>query len=105
MDVENVIDYRIDRTTLDGVDTLILRCPGCDIWQYLDDDQAHGWVLVQCNTPECGFHESEDFWILRHESERQWGAGHHPRRGDWSNRQHTVDVQGHHSALGEGGRA
>lgn len=87
MDVENVIDYRIDKTTLDGVETLVLRCPGCDTWQYLDDDQALGRVSTECAEGGCGFHEAEDFWALRRHAETRWGPDYHPRHGDPLNAQ------------------
>lgn len=39
-----------------------LRCPGCQSWAFIDDDQLHGRVSVDC--PNCTFHETHDFWLL-----------------------------------------
>jgi hypothetical protein len=38
-----------------------LQCPTCGVWGDLDDDQLHGRVSVECQTPGCSFHETHDF--------------------------------------------
>jgi hypothetical protein len=46
--------------SLDGVLTHKVKCPKCDTWGYIDDDQFFGWVSLACGTPECDFHETHD---------------------------------------------
>ena len=38
-----------------------LKCPGCDEWLYLDDDQLNGKISTFHDEPHCGFHETVDF--------------------------------------------
>ncbi len=38
-----------------------LRCPGCEQWADIDDDQLHGRISV-LHEPGCGFHETHDWF-------------------------------------------
>lgn len=38
-----------------------LKCPKCDEWLYLDEDQLYGRISTWHDIPECGFHETIDF--------------------------------------------
>lgn len=49
----------ITRTiTRDGVQVRQARCPGCDTWADVDEDQWHGRVSMDC--VECDYHETHD---------------------------------------------
>lgn len=52
-------DLRIRRITSEGVVVVQLRCPGCNQWGTIDDDQYHGRVSVE--HPECGYHDTQDW--------------------------------------------
>lgn len=75
---------RLKRVVRDGQEVWKLRCPGCDQWADLDDDQFHGRVSVdhsiaftttgdeqaelrEMGTGErpiergCGYHETHDW--------------------------------------------
>jgi hypothetical protein len=38
------------------VSVLQYRCPGCQTWGDIDDDQYHGRTAIVCPMPGCGFH-------------------------------------------------
>ncbi len=44
---------------LDGKPAVKLRCPKCGVWAYMDDDQYHGKVSVDCSN--CDYHETHNF--------------------------------------------
>ena len=45
--------------TLDGDPACKVKCPGCGIWAYIDDDQWYGKVSIDC--PNCSYHETHNF--------------------------------------------
>lgn len=49
---------RIKKVLLDRKETYKFKCPNCDIWGYLDDDQANGRISIQCKTEGCTFHKT-----------------------------------------------
>ncbi len=48
----------------DGVPLWQLRCPMCDAWADVDDDQLHGRVSVDHSDVGCAYHETHDFATL-----------------------------------------
>lgn len=48
--------YEIKQVILDGTPTWKFKCPSCGIWGYIDNDQYHGKVSLDC--PNCEFHET-----------------------------------------------
>lgn len=42
------------------VDAWVFRCPGCGREAYMDEDQWHGRVSVECHHG-CGYHETHDY--------------------------------------------
>lgn len=38
-----------------------LKCPGCDTWADIDEDQLHGRVSVDHTDTGCSYHETHDF--------------------------------------------
>lgn len=38
------------------------RCPKCRTWGELDVDQLHGRVSTHHDDPECGYHETKNWW-------------------------------------------
>lgn len=50
----------VRRVSLDGVLTYKARCPLCGTWGYIDDDQFHGRVSMECGEKGCTFHETHD---------------------------------------------
>lgn len=54
----------IRRVQRDGEAAYLLKCPGCDEWGTLDDDQLHGRISVDHASMGCsgGYHETHDFW-------------------------------------------
>jgi hypothetical protein len=48
----------------DGEIICQLKCPGCQTWGDIDDDQWHGKVSIDC--PTCDFHETV------HLSQEEW---------------------------------
>ena len=50
----------LNLVSLDGVLTWKARCPKCHNWGYIDDDQLHGRVSMQCGNEGCDFHETHD---------------------------------------------
>lgn len=46
--------------SLDGALTHKVRCPKCDTWGYIDDDQFFGRVSLRCAVEECDFHHIQD---------------------------------------------
>ena len=54
--------YELKKVILDGKETWKLKCPKCNIWGILDDDQFNGRVSTLC---ECNnFHETINFSLL-----------------------------------------
>ena len=50
---------RVRRVKRDGEYVWQFRCPGCERWGTVDDDQLRGRVSMICGH-ECGFHETLD---------------------------------------------
>ena len=48
-------------------DIVKFKCPGCEQWGTIDDDQYHGRVSILC--AECGFHETLDLSKIGKEDE------------------------------------
>lgn len=46
--------------SLDGRLEWKVKCPKCGTWGYVDDDQLHGRVSMQCGNEPCDFHETHD---------------------------------------------
>ncbi len=46
----------------DGKPIVYARCPGCGEWAELDDDQLRGRVSTHHDVPECGYHETKNWW-------------------------------------------
>ena len=51
---------------LDGSPVWKMRCPICGTWGYIDDDQFHGRVSVQCEAQGCTFHETISQAVAAH---------------------------------------
>ena len=51
---------RVRRVKRDGEYVWQFRCPGCEKWGTIDDDQLRGRVSIHHDAPECGFHETLD---------------------------------------------
>lgn len=48
--------YQIARFTTDGKPSIKFKCPGCDEWGNIDNDQFHGNVSIDC--VDCEFHDT-----------------------------------------------
>jgi len=48
----------------DGSPIWQLRCPMCEQWADIDDDQLHGRVSVDHTNEGCSYHETHDFAAL-----------------------------------------
>jgi len=60
--VSGPLPAEVEWITLDGEQTVKVKCPGCREWRYLDDDQYHGRVSCEC---DCGrFHETIRFALF-----------------------------------------
>lgn len=49
----------------DDVEVIQGLCPGCNSWADLDGDQLFGKVSTHHDTPECGYHETKN-WYADH---------------------------------------
>ena len=52
------MDYELKQVILDDKPVYKLKCPKCNVWGYLDDDQFNGRVSILC---EWGFHKTINF--------------------------------------------
>ncbi len=50
--------YELKKVVLDGEPAIKLCCPKCGQWGYIDDEQYHGRISIQCEN--CSFHETID---------------------------------------------
>ncbi len=50
--------YELKEVTRDGEPITKLKCPGCEQWGDMDDDQLNGRISTWC---DCGFHETINF--------------------------------------------
>lgn len=44
----------------DGVDINQLRCPACELWADLDEDQFRGRVSIDHTNMDCEYHETRN---------------------------------------------
>ena len=42
------MDYELKQVILDDKPVYKLKCPKCNVWGYLDDDQFNGRVSILC---------------------------------------------------------
>lgn len=75
---------RLRTVVRDGEPVWQLRCPGCDEWADIDDDQLHGRMSVEHSAGSddqgfaassgCGYHETRD-WFSRELAGTKWDGG------------------------------
>lgn len=56
------VNYEMKRTVLDGNKEWKMKCPGCEAWGFIDDDQYHGRVSIDCL--ECDYHETVNLAVV-----------------------------------------
>jgi len=49
--------YIIKKVVRDEKEVLKLRCPKCEKWGDIDNEQYHGQISILC---DCGYHETLD---------------------------------------------
>ena len=47
--------FEVKDILLDNQPARKFKCPDCNVWGYIDDDQYNGRVSILCN---CGFHQT-----------------------------------------------
>jgi len=68
--------YELKRVNRDGKFVIKLKCPRCEVYGEIDDDQYHGRISIQC-TDECGFHETINFLSVNQWIQGKWIQNEH----------------------------
>ena len=48
-------EFEVKTVLLNGKLARKYKCPDCNVWGYIDDDQYEGKISIQCS---CGFHKT-----------------------------------------------
>lgn len=52
------MSYELRKIRRDGEPITKLKCPKCELWCDIDDDQLNGRISIFHDVPKCGFHET-----------------------------------------------